>query len=78
MCAGIFIGDYTKNNALKEHLQSEHEPDGVTENEVYKILWNFTIQCDIKIEVRRPDIVLIDKTKKEVKVLDVIVPGNKR
>ena len=45
---------------------------------MYKILWDFTIQCDIKIEVRRPDIVLIDKTKKEVKVLDVIVPGNKR
>ena len=28
----------------------EHEPDGVIENKGYKILWDFTIQCDTKIE----------------------------
>ena len=53
----------------------EHEPDGVIENKGYKILWDFTIQCDTKIEARRPDIVLIDKSKKEVKIVDVNIPG---
>ena len=47
-----------------------------------KILWDFIIQCDTKIEARRPDIVVIDKTKKEVKMVDVTIPtdvqGNER
>ena len=56
----------------------EHEPDGVIENKGYKILWDFTIQCDTKIEGRQPDIVLIDKTMKEVKIVDVTIPGDER
>ena len=43
-------------------------------NKGYEILWDFTIQCDTKIEARRPDIVAIDKTKKEVKIADVTIP----
>ena len=54
----------------------EHEPDGVSENEGYKILWNYEIQCYTKIEARRPDVVIIDKTKKEVKIVDVTIPGD--
>ena len=56
----------------------EHEPDGVIENKGYKILWDFTIQCDTKIEARRPDIVLIDKTMKEVKIVNVTIPRDER
>ena len=56
----------------------EHEPDRVIENKGYKILWDFSIQCDIKIEARRSDIVVIDKTKQEVKVVDVAIPGDVR
>ena len=51
----------------------EHDPDGVIENKEYKILWYFTIQCDTKTEVRQPDIVVIDKTKTEVKIVDVTI-----
>ena len=47
-----------------------------------KILWDFIIQCDTKIKARRPDIVVVDKTKKEVKMVDVTIPtdvqGNER
>ena len=56
----------------------KHEPDGVIESKGYKILWDFTIQCDIKIETRRPDFVVIDKTKKEVKIVDLAMPGDER
>ena len=56
----------------------EHTPDGVIENKGYKILWDFTNQCHTKIEARRPDIVFIDKTKKEVKIADVTIPGDVR
>ena len=33
------------------------------ECENLKILWDFTIQCDRKIDARRHDIVFIDKKK---------------
>ena len=56
----------------------EHEPDGVIESKGYKILWDFIIQCGTKIKTRRPDIVVIDKTKKEVKIVDVTIPGDER
>ena len=55
----------------------EHEPDVVIESKGYKMLWDFTIQCDTKIEAQRPDIVLIDKTIKEVKIVDVTIPGER-
>ena len=51
--------------ALKEHRRG------------CKILRDFTIQCDTKIEVRRPDIAIIDQTKKEVKIVDVTI-GDER
>ena len=54
----------------------EHEPDRVLGNERYNILWNLTIQCDIKTEARRPNIAIIDKTKKEDNTTDVTIPGD--
>ena len=36
------------------------------------------IQCDRLIEARKPDVVLIDKRTKEVKIIDIAIPGDKR
>ena len=36
------------------------------------------IQCDRLIEARKPDVVLIDKRTKEVKIIDIATPGDKR
>ena len=36
------------------------------------------IQCDKEIEARRPDIVIVDKVQKEVKLIDVAIPGDVR
>ena len=49
----------------------KHKPESVMENNDYKIYWDFMIQCDRLIEVRKSDIVLIEKIKKEVKIIDV-------
>ena len=38
------------------------------ENDSCKILWDVTIQTDHVIEARRPDMVIIDKTKNECNV----------
>ena len=56
----------------------EQKPEGVVESENFKILWDFTVQCDRKIEARRPDIVFIDKNESEVVVIDVAIPGDDR
>ena len=39
--------------------RNEKKPEGVVESENFKIVWDFTIQCDRKIEARRPDIVTL-------------------
>ena len=54
------------------------QPEAIIENENYKLLWDFTIQCDRMIEARRPDIVLVDKMNKEVRIIDIAVPGDSR
>ena len=38
----------------------------------------FTIQCDINIQARQPDIVIFDKIKKKFKFTDVTLPGKKK
>ena len=45
------------------------------ENKEYKIY--FLIKCDRMIEGRKPDIVFIEKRNKELKVIDVVIPGDK-
>ena len=44
------------------------------ESENFKILWDFTVQCDRKIEARRPDIVFIDKKEREVVIIECCHP----
>ena len=56
----------------------EHEPEGVLENEDYKILWDFSIQTDHVIEARRPDLVVADKKERSCKIIDFAVPGDSR
>ena len=41
-------------------------------------LCDVVIQCDKEIEARRPDIVVLDKKRKEVKIIDIAMPGDVR
>ena len=45
----------------RARLWYEFEPESVVENKKFKILWDFTIECDHMIEARRPDLVVVDK-----------------
>ena len=56
----------------------EQKLDGVLENEDSKLLWDFMIQCDRIIQARRPVIILCDKVKMEVKIIDIASPGDSR
>ena len=41
-----------------------HDPESVQENETNKFFWDFEIQTDHLISARRPDLVIINKNKK--------------
>ena len=56
----------------------EYEPESVIEKENFKILGDFTRQCDDMIKARRRDIVVVDKVKKETMIIDVTIPGDTR
>ena len=47
----------------------EHEPESVSENEDYKILWDFSIQTGV-IEARGPHLVVVDKKERSSKIID--------
>ena len=55
----------------------KQEPEKVVENDSWKI-WDVTIQTDHVIEARRPDVVIIDKTKNECKIIDPACPFDSR
>ena len=48
------------------------------ESETFKILRDFIVQCDRKIEARRPDIVFTDKKEREVVIVNVAIQGDDR
>ena len=41
-------------------------------------MWDFNIQTDHVIEVRRPDLVVVDKKERSCKIIDFAVPGDSR
>ena len=60
---------FHRNDTLYNHV-----PESVQENENYKLLWDFSIRTDHNIEARRPDLVLVDKSKKSCHIIDVPIP----
>ena len=42
-----------------------HNLVSVRENDIHKLLWDFDIQTDHLISARRPDLIIINKKKKE-------------
>jgi hypothetical protein len=54
-----------------------HEVQPVIETDQVKLLWDMCIQTDHVIQARRPDLVVVDKTKKEITIIDFAVPADK-
>ena len=60
-----------------------HNPTSVLKNDTHKLLRDFDIQTDHLISTRRPDIIIINKWKKEkrkktCKIVDFAVPADRR
>ena len=65
-CKESPLEPFCKKNGL-EHAEKwyKHIPEEAVENEEVKVLWDINVQCDNVIEVRRPDIILIDKKERK-------------
>ena len=48
------------------------------ENETYKIIWDFEIQTDHLISVRRPDLIIMKKKKMSWLIVDFAIPADYR
>ena len=53
-------------------------PAFILENDTHKLLWDFDVQTDHLISVRRPDLIIISKKKRIYKILDFAVPADHR
>lgn len=51
----------------------KYTPDNILENNKYKIYWDRTIITDKTVHYNRPDISILDKTKKTVFLIDIAV-----
>ena len=52
-----------------------HNRASVHENETHKLKWDFEIQTDHLISVRRPDLVIVNKKRRTCRTMDLAVPG---
>ena len=73
------LRDLCKKNGL-EHTEKwyEHVLEGAVENEDVKVLWDIKVQCNNVIEVRSPDIILIDKKDRKGIIIDIAAPTDVR
>ena len=55
-----------------------HNPALVLENDTHKLLWDFDVQTDHLISVRRPDLIIINQKKRICKIVDFAVPVDHR
>jgi hypothetical protein len=52
----------------------KYDPANVIENNKVKIYWDREICTDVKINANRPDLILYNKQKSQVAIIDVAIP----
>ena len=55
-----------------------HNLEFVLENETHKLLWDFVIQTDRLISTRRPYLLIINKNKENIWIVDFSFPADHR
>ena len=62
----------------KDEKYYNHEQQPVYESTNNKLLWDFKIQTDNKIEHSNPEIVVLDKKERKCLIIDVACPFDTR
>ena len=55
-----------------------HNQAPVLENDTHKLLWNFDIDANHLISARRPDLIIINKKKENLQIVDFAFPTDHR
>ena len=66
------------NGILVKQKWCERQPEAVIDNDSCKILWDFPVQADHFITVRRLDMLVIDKDHHECQIIDFAIPYDTR
>ena len=67
-----------KHNFERKEKRYKHCPEGVVEDDDVKLIWDINIQCENVMEVKRPNLILVDKKAKlYIIIIDVAIPGSK-
>ena len=66
---------YEFSNAVKWH---EHTPEKVLENDNVRILWDFSVQTNCKLEHNKADILIVDKQTENCHINDIAFPFDTR
>ena len=61
-----------------QDLWWKHCPPRVCENNVCKLLWDFSIVTDTSLQHNHPDITMVLKQTNEVYLIDIAIPGDSR
>ncbi|XP_068234287.1 uncharacterized protein [Palaemon carinicauda] len=56
----------------------EHQPEVVVKNDQAKLFWDYSIRTDRVIRAHRSDVNLVEKTTKNISLIDVAVPWDSR
>ena len=56
----------------------EHIPEKVVENDRAKILWDYDVRTDHRIQARKPDLIVVNKETQKVQLIDVAIPWDTR
>ena len=67
-----------KHNFERKEKWYKHCPEGVVEDDDVKLIWDINIQCENAMEVKRPNLILVDKKAKLCIIIDVAIPGDYR
>ena len=75
LCGWSYIASCARNMGLSAVTNGTRIIKSVEENEEVKLLWDFTIQTDLEIHHRKPDIVIQKEKAKKTIIVDIAVPG---
>ena len=71
--------EWVKNLKLDHmNILYMHNPESVLENETHRLLWDFEIQTDHLLLVRRPGQEIINKKKRNCRNVDFALPVDNR
>ena len=77
VCRYIHLRLAEKYNLLTEYPPwYRYSPEPLLENDTVKILWNFPIQTDRRINHNKPDILVFGKKEREISIIDIAVPND--